>query len=191
LHAPESLKINTQMNPDFNPVPSEDSGACNAPLRMDLPQRRSVRLPGYDYSQAGWYFVTIMATDGQLLFGAFNNAFAFYPTPLGEVVSCCWHELAALYPSVHADCWVLMPNHVHLLIGLLPTTTPKSLGRIVGAFKAACTRRAQLQRGAGSLWQRSYHEHVVRTAYELEIYRDYVRNNPRRWVEKRGSRTER
>ena len=170
----------------------DDTGACNAPLpasttlRLDLPQRRSIRLPGYDYSRAGWYFVTIMADGGKLLFGSFGGELQFRPTPLDEIVSHCWHELAAQYPSVHADCWVLMPNHVHLLIGLLPVAQPKSLGQIVGTLKSTCTRRAQAWRGAGSLWQRSYHEHIVRTTSELEIYRDYVRNNPRRWVEKRA-----
>ncbi len=179
--------------------PPHDAGACNAPLpdtagagdaplRVDLPQRRSVRLPGYDYSQAGWYFVTIVADDRRLLFGGFDEELQLRPTPLGTIVSFCWHEFAAHYAAVHADCWVLMPNHVHLLIGLLPTESPKSLGQLIGAFKATCTRRAQVWRGAGSIWQRGYHEHVVRTAHELEIYRDYIRNNPRRWVEKWGGR---
>ncbi len=172
--------------PESDDAPPHDAGACNAPLRMDLPQRRSVRLPGYDYSQAGWYFVTIMTDGGKLLFGSFNHELRLHTTPLGNIVRASWHELATQYPAVHADCWVLMPNHVHLLIGLLPTNSPKSLGRIIGAFKATCTRRAQAWRGAGSVWQRSYHEHVVRTAHELEIYREYVRNNPRRWVNKRG-----
>ncbi len=144
--------------------PPYDAGACNAPLpdtagagdaplRVDLPQRRSVRLPGYDYSQAGWYFVTIVADDRRLLFGGFDEELQLRPTPLGTIVSFCWHEFAAHYAAVHADCWVLMPNHVHLLIGLLPTESPKSLGQLIGAFKATCTRRAQVWRGAGSIWQ--------------------------------------
>ena len=154
---------------------------------MDLPQRRSVRLPGYDYSQAGWYFVTIMADGGKLLFGNFKEELRFQPSALGEIVESCWHELTTRYATLHADCWVLMPNHVHLLLGFLPTKTPKTLGQIIGSFKAACTSRAKAWRGAGSIWQRNYHEHVIRTAQELEIYRDYVRNNPHRWVEKHGT----
>ena len=169
-------------------LPHSLPNTAGAPLRLDLPQRRSVRLPGYDYSRAGWYFVTIMASGGKLLFGSFNENLQLQPTPLGEIVGRSWHELAARYPAVHTDCWVLMPNHLHLLIGLLPTSLPKPLGQLVGAFKATCTRQAQAWRGAGSVWQRSYHEHVIRTAQELEIYRDYVRNNPRRWVEKQRSR---
>lgn len=169
-------------------LPHSLPNTTGAPLRLDLPQRRSVRLPGYDYSRAGWYFVTIMANGGKLLFGSFNENSQLQPTPLGEIVGRSWHELAAQYPAIHTDCWVLMPNHLHLLIGLLPTSSPKPLGQLVGAFKATCTRQAQAWRGAGSVWQRSYHEHVIRTAQELEIYRDYVRNNPRRWVEKQRSR---
>ncbi len=157
---------------------------------MDLPQRRSVRLPGYDYSQAGWYFVTIMAERGKLLFGSFDEDSQFQPTALGKIIGRSWHEQTAKYPFIHADCWVLMPNHVHLLIGFMSTGAPKTLGQIIGSFKAACTSRAKEWRGMGSIWQRSYHEHVVRTAHELEIYRDYVRNNPRRWIEKRRPLTQ-
>ena len=171
------------INPHDSSVP-QLPGACDAPL----PNRRSVRLPGYDYSRAGWYFVTIMAQDKVSLFGHITPEAQLVPTPLGEVVRQGWHELTTRYDHLHADCWVLMPNHVHLILGLLPTNSQvaaKSLGQLVGAFKATCTRLGRpLRPAAASLWQRNYHEHIIRTALDLENHRQYVRNNPRRWVEK-------
>jgi len=175
----------------YNTLIPNDSGACDAPLPPPdapaLPQRRTVRLAGYDYGQAGWYFVTIITKDRRPLFGHITAEGLVVPTPLGVVVGQCWHEVAARYAQLHADCWVLMPDHVHLLLGLLPATPrvpAKSLGQLVGAFKAACTRLGRPWLGGQNLWQRNYHEHVVRTALDLENHRQYVRENPRRWVAK-------
>ena len=170
------------------PLPAQrlnGSGACDAPLR---PDRRTVRLAGYDYSQAGWYFVTIMTQDRAALFGHVTPEAQVVPTPLGEAVCQSWHELTTRYAQLHADCWVLMPNHVHLILGLLPATArvpAKSLGQLVGAFKATCTRRGRSWHpGPASFWQRNYHEHVIRTALDLDNHRQYVRHNPRRWAER-------
>lgn len=167
------------------------SGACDQNLPLDaLPQRRSVRLPSYDYSQAGWYFITIVTKDRQPLFGHITAEAVLKPTPLGEVVRQGWHNLTTRYAQVHADCWVLMPDHVHLVLGLLPATpamSAKPLGQLVGAFKATCTRLGRPHwEATTSLWQRNYHEHIIRTATDLENHRQYVRDNPRRWVERRG-----
>ena len=156
----------------------------------DLPSRRTVRLTDYDYSRAGWYFVTIATYERRPLLGRVTTDAQVALSPLGQIVQQCWHELACRYEQLHADCWVIMPDHVHLLLGLLPATATipaKALGQLVGAFKAACTRlgRPYLQEELSSLWQRNYYEHIIRTATELENYRHYVRDNPRRWVEKR------
>ena len=190
---------------DALPVPGYGlpwaAGAGDAPLLAEmapprfvtpgLPQRRTVRLAGYDYSGAGWYFVAIATQDHQPLFGCITPDARLQPTPLGEVISHCWHELTTRYEQLPADCWVLMPNHGQLLLGLLPATTArpaKPLGQLVGAFKAACTRLGRPhQPTAASWWQRNYHEHIIRTALDLENHRRYVRENPRRWLAKRGT----
>lgn len=185
------------ITPSFLPAPGNvlrpTPGACDAPLPSPgavpdaLPQRRSVRLAGYDYGQAGWYFVTIMTHDRAPLFGHITPEARLVPTPLGEAICQSWQDLTTRYDHLHADCWVLMPNHVHLLLGLLPTTDrmpAKSLGQLVGAFKATCTRSGRPWLPPGRLWQRNYHEHIIRTALDLENHRQYVRHNPQRWVEK-------
>lgn len=110
-------------------------------------------------------------------------------TPIGEVVCQSWLDLAARYPQVHADAWVVMPNHFHAIIGLLPAskrTPAKSLGQLLAAFKATATRLARpLRASSDSLWQRNYYEHIIRSAQELDVYREYIRDNPRRWLEKK------
>ncbi|WP_167856989.1 transposase [Hymenobacter aquaticus] len=155
-------------------------------MQQDLPQRRSVRLPGYDYGQAGWYFVTIVAKDRCPLFGQIGEDATVGYSAIGEQVCRAWCELTAAYPRLHADAWILMPNHLHCILGFLPTPAGelvKTLGQVVGALKATTTRLTRPLRGStDSLWQRSYYEHVIRNAHELAVYREYIQNNPARWL---------
>jgi len=110
----------------------------------DHHQRRSIRLEGYDYSQAGAYYVTIICKDGV----------AFFEDPaLGAFVEETWLWLREQYQHVDLDEYVVMPNHVHgvvLLDGVLqggsraaPTfpVPRKALGSIIGAFKTVSTKR--------------------------------------------------
>ena len=82
-----------------------------------MKSRRSIRLKGYDYSQAGAYFVTICVQDRQCLFGNvvdgkmnLNNA--------GEIVKSVWHDLPNHYAHVELDDFVIMPNHFHGIVVL-------------------------------------------------------------------------
>jgi len=153
----------------------------------EAPQRRSVRLSNYDYSQAGWYFVTIMAQGRRPVFGTINDAATLELSLAGEAVVTCWLQLGQNYAHVHLDVWQLMPDHVHFILGLLPTAAskPKPLGQLVGAFKASATRGVRVVRpDLGTLWQRSYYDRIIRTAKELEETRAYILHNPRRWLER-------
>jgi putative transposase len=79
--------------------------------------RRSIRLPGYDYSQAGYYFVTICCHQKQLLFGEIVNG-AMQLNRYGEVVDETYQWLSLRYPYVYLDEWIIMPNHFHGIIVL-------------------------------------------------------------------------
>ena len=91
-----------------------------------------------------------------------------------------------------------MPDHFHALIwldGEAVTSTPSfghrvpgSLGAIVGGWKSACTSAIKEQRRAHDwpeiqLWQRNYHDHIVRDERELNLIREYIQTNPARWDE--------
>lgn len=77
--------------------------------------RRSIRLKGYDYTQAGAYFVTLCAQDRARVFGAVVGR-EMWPNEYGREVANCWLWLAERYPYVTLDGWVVMPNHVHGII---------------------------------------------------------------------------
>jgi putative transposase len=83
--------------------------------------RRSVRLKGYDYSQPGAYFITICAVGRLCLFGDVVND-AMVLNELGVTVDDCWRDLPTHYPHVSLDAFVIMPNHIHMIIVLLDDT---------------------------------------------------------------------
>ena len=171
----------------MSPISFNDGRLPGAPTSRNFSNegRRSVRLADYDYSQAGWYFVTIMAQGRQPVFGNINADAVLEPSLVGQVVAAGWHQLGSTYSHVHPDVWQLMPDHVHFILGLLPNSRkPKPLGQLVGAFKAAVTREVRTVRpDITVLWQRNYYEHITRSAKELEATRAYIRNNPRRRLE--------
>ena len=80
--------------------------------------RRSIRLPGYDYSQAGAYFVTVCVEGRECRLGGIVRG-EMRLNMVGEMVQAVWQELPAHYPGVDVDTFVVMPNHVHgiILIG--------------------------------------------------------------------------
>lgn len=97
--------------------------------------RRSIRLKGYDYSQAGAYFVTICARDRACLFGEAIDGQVFLNLA-GRIVEQCWLEIPDHYPHVELDAYIVMPDHVH---GIIVVT---NLARNVGANKHSPTRSA-------------------------------------------------
>ena len=80
--------------------------------------RRSIRLKGYDYSQPGWYFITIVVQNRQMLFGDVVNG-EMVLNNAGRIADQCWREIPKHYPNVQLDEYVIMPNHVHGIIGII------------------------------------------------------------------------
>ncbi len=93
------------------------------PYDSGLHHRRSLRLKGYDYSQAGAYFVTICVQDHQCLFGTVEDG-EMRLNRYGEAVTKAWEDLPAHYTAVELDAFVVMPNHVHAIVVLGDLTVP-------------------------------------------------------------------
>jgi putative transposase len=85
------------------------------PYNPDIHHRRSIRLQGYDYSQAGWYFITVCVRERLHLFGEINNG-EMILNDMGRVVSDCWLDLPKHYKNVVLDEFVIMPNHFHGIV---------------------------------------------------------------------------
>ena len=162
--------------------------------------RRSIRLKGYDYSQAGAYFITICTQDRACLFGDVVDG-EMRLNDVGGMVHDEWLRTADMRPNVELDAFVVMPNHFHGIIILhpdgrgtlqrTPTTTVEQFGKptsntvptIVRLFKSASTKRINEHRGTPgvSVWQRNYYEHIIRNEESLNRIRQYIYENPARW----------
>lgn len=153
--------------------------------------RRSIRLQGYDYSQAGMYFVTLCTRNRECLFGEIVDE-TMRLNPVGQIVADSWAWLAQRYEHVELDEWVVMPNHLHGIVvindhckGGSRTAPTKPIGRLIGAYKTVSTRQANTfwQTPGMLLWQRNYWERIVRDAAELLSIQEYICNNPAQWAQ--------
>ena len=174
---------------------------ANAPARRPL----SLRLRSHDYSAPGAYFVTVCVNDRLCLFGEVADG-AVRLNAFGVIAHDEWFNTAIIRPYVqlNADEFLVMPDHIHGIIHIepdvgaqrrcAPTTappsvrdvTPCSLGAIVRAFKSITTRRIKaLRRTPGdAVWQRNYHDRVVRDEDELNRILLYISGNPARWADR-------
>ena len=159
--------------------------------------RRSMRLPNYDYTRSGVYFVTICTYRFADLFGRIVDG-KVQLNELGRLVEEEWQRTAAVRPSVEVDLYVVMPNHLHGLLWIsesqleqIPertaTVRSNSLGSIIAQFKSKVTKRSRSLANPRSLpiWKRNYYDHIVRNERSLERIRNYILENPSRWSEDR------
>ena len=160
---------------------------------MELPQRKHVRLKEYDYSRAGSYFVTICVRDRRCLLSEIvGRGLAPAEVRLTACGRMAEKELLALterYPVVRLDKYVIMPDHIHVLLRITGETAGASprptLAGIIAAFKSLSTRRWNGAAGCAGerLWQQSYYEHIIRDENDFLRHWTYIDQNPVRWLE--------
>ncbi len=170
--------------------------------------RESNRLGIHDYRTSRAYFITLVSSQRKFLFGNISDM-QMAPSSTGVLISQTWQSLPAHFPAIRLDDFVLMPNHFHAIIWLTPvgaelssaqrigsrdaqpSATPDdpvkvaSLSTVIQSFKSFSTREINKQQGTpgASIWQRGYHDHIVRNQTDLETIRTYIRQNPLRWHE--------
>jgi putative transposase len=173
------------------------------PIDPHQHHRRSIRLRGYNYAQAGAYFVTVCTQNRDCLFGEVMNG-EVRLNSFGRIVAECWNAISKHFPNVELDESVVMPNHVHGILVIVDTrvgaqhaaplqrrvdrggrvnVTPGSLGAIIRSFKSAVTKCINELPNTliSNPWQRNYYEHIIRNERDLERIRQYILDNPADW----------
>lgn len=161
-------------------------------MNQDYPVRKSPRLKAYNYSEYGAYFVTFCTKDRSCILGDVAVGAVALDGPQiclsqqGRAVEKNILRSNEVYSHICVDAFVIMPNHVHLLVritgdGPSGATAPTAvLPRFVGTLKRLVNREL-----GENIWQRSFHEHIVRNEKDyLDIW-TYIVNNPARWEEDR------
>ena len=146
--------------------------------------RRSIRLPGYDYTRPGIYFLKLCTQNRECVFGEVREG-EMHLNPAGEIVKEEWLNTARVRPHITLDAFVVMPNHIHGIITRGPVSG--SVGAIIGQFKSITTKclRALKNPFEGAIWQRNYYEHIVRHEDALRRIRGYIVLNPQKWKKDR------
>ncbi len=159
----------------------------------NLPNRKPNRLEFYDYTEAGGHFITICtAQKRKILSDIDQNVVVGAPigrppepqlTPIGEIAKEAILNIPHIYPMVEIEDYVIMPNHIHLLLWILedengrPMGAP-TVGNIINQFKgyvSKCVGRP--------IWQKLFYDHVIRNKKDHEAISKYIENNPATWLE--------
>jgi len=174
------------------------------PLYKDRYRAASTRLKDFDYTSAGYYFVTVCTRDRECLFGDVHDGIMDFSS-VGKIVRTFWSEIPVHVPGVELDEFVVMPNHIHGIVMIrekscrnvacnvstdnvstitseLAKISPKpgSLGVIIRSFKSAVTNWCR-KYNHDFAWQPRFYDEIIRNEQMLEKVREYIRNNPMQW----------
>ena len=153
---------------------------------MDLPKRKPTRLKNYDYSATGAYFITICTSGRKELLSQIivgddahivpqNNL-----TGYGLICEKYINNINIKYENVIVDKYVIMPNHIHLIVflhGTMWASSPtRSIEQIIRSFKTMVTKEI-----GKSIWQRSYHDRIIRGEKEHQKIWQYIDTNVIKW----------
>ncbi len=150
-------------------------------------ERKQIRLSDYDYSQTGFYFITICTKNKQKILSTITGGDP-HATPnveltlLGKEIVKTVNFIENHNPDVLIDKYIIMPNHIHAIIILGGDGTPP-LHKIIGQLKSFTTKRYNdINKTKNQiLWQRSYYDHVIRNDREYREVWNYIDINPLKW----------
>ena len=159
----------------------------------ELPIRKLHRLKEYDYSQDGYYFITICTKDRKMILSNVGNAVPGVPpkvelTEVGRMVKDSWEKISQIDESIKTDVFCIMPNHIHGIIVIenkdffAERRGRRSLHSLVSGFKSVTTRRYnKITNNCESLWQSSFYDTVIRDESQLYEIRKYITYNHIKW----------
>lgn len=156
----------------------------------DLPNRKSIRIPGYDYSKPGFYFVTIVTHERNPIFGDGD-----WPGEIKSMVEHCWTSIPSHYPQIKTHDFVIMPDHFHGIIEITDSyperrrknpayhdyqkTLPCSLGSIVRGFKIGVTKCVHEKYPDIKVWQKNFHEIIITNKAAMKNVKRYIQAHER------------
>ncbi|MEG1624499.1 MAG: transposase, partial [Raoultibacter sp.] len=153
----------------------------------EFPKRKKIRLKGYDYSSNGAYFVTICTHNREMLFG---NVGA--DSISARMVDDIWHKIINQYKNIQCPQYVIMPNHFHAIIVAerADMESAPTISTIIQSFKRYSTieyiklvKQKIFPPFNKQIWQRSFHDHIIRNEQEYQKLWEYIDTNPQKWEE--------
>jgi putative transposase len=163
----------------------------------ELPQRKNLRFEGYDYSQNGLYFITFCIHNKNCYLGRINGytdadgstGYRFVPSKAGEIVKAVIDAIQEKFTNTTIESHCIMPNHVHMIFGVMDdaagSVRPRSLlSKAIGFLKMQSAKQIRLDNPyIPGVWQRGYHDHIIRDEKDNERIMRYIETNIQCWKE--------
>ena len=157
---------------------------------MDFPKRKPNRLTHYNYSAPGAYFITLCTEGKKCILGSIVGGGAL-DAPFVQLSKCGnvlqqYIESGNMVPGVTIDKYVVMPNHVHMILLVDETASrgtskgPSPANAVIPHFVSTLKRFIHREIGI-KIFQRSYHDHVIRGIQDYQKIWQYMDNNPAKW----------
>ncbi len=162
-------------------------------MKNNLPKRKSTRLKGYDYSTPGAYFITICTKGRKQLLSKISVGTGVLDCPqnvltsYGKIANKHLVNMSDFYENIKIDKFVIMPNHIHLLVQILetensngpsgtPVPTNSLIAQIVSTFKRFCNKEY-----GENIWQGRSNDHVIRSEKDYREIWQYIDSNVIKW----------
>ena len=160
---------------------------------MNLPKRKPTRLKNYDYSSDGAYFITICTHNRKSLFSDIVGAIHESPenklNSNGTVIDYYINNLENRFDII-VDKYVIMPNHIHMIFVINERSIREStlqkrsiVSNAIGYLKMNASRDIHKNGFIGDIWQRSFHDHIIRDENDYLKIWNYIDTNPQKWNE--------
>ena len=164
-------------------------------MENEFPVRKNLRLQEYDYNTPGAYFITFCTHNRRNILSSIVGAIQESPVSRLSICGMIVDSLIRSVPDrfhVTIDSYVIMPNHVHLMVMLSEADAQRAIlesplqdrsiiSKVVGYIKMNASKAIRQQYGDVTVWQRGYHDHVVRNRADYEMIAKYIHENPIRW----------
>ena len=164
-------------------------------MENEFPVRKNLRLREYDYNTPGAYFITFCTHNRSNILSRIVGAIQESPvsqlTACGVIVDAVIQSIPE-HLHVTIDRYVIMPNHVHLIVVIAESDVLRAIresplqgrsivSKAVGYIKMNASKAIRQQYGDVTVWQRGYHDHVIRNQDDYEMIAKYIHENPLRW----------
>ena len=161
----------------------------------DLPKRKISRLKNYNYNTPGSYFITICTENKKEILSAIRVGTGVLDRPknelteYGETADKQLKIMTDFYDSISVDKYVIMPNHIHLILTVKnvpngPSGTPVPTDSLVARFISTFKRFSNKEYGV-NIWQRGSYDHIIRSEEDYVETLNYIENNSLKWIQSR------
>lgn len=153
--------------------------------------RKEYRLKNYDYSSPNSYFITVctknrepilwqrnMNCENENVGAAIGRPHKYTLSPYGEITETAIKNIPHIYKNVSVDEYVVMPNHIHIILTIHNENLSTGIDNIINKMKGYVSKTIGF-----SPWQKLYYDRIIRDEEEYNNKIEYIRNNPRKWTE--------